>query len=152
MNTQDINDESLIQINVGGRLFTTRATTLTISPYFNSFLTRWNSGDKSVLFIDRDPEGFENVLGLLRDSNYPFNHKYYYELEYFQLVDKPFVKSIGEFHSMQNGSSNGGKENILRWNKLTMTNNKTYIITVPSRGFLDCPILNTNKLDRKSDG
>jgi hypothetical protein len=134
--------DDIIRINVGGKLFTTTATTLMISPYFNSFLTRWNKME--VIFIDRDPEGFENILGLLRDPNYPYNSKYNYELEYFQLTNfiTPIVK---EFHSISNGASTGGKETILRWNKLTMKTNRSYIITIPCQEFLDCPILNTNK-------
>lgn len=136
--------DSIIQLNVGGKSFTTTATTLMMSPYFNSFLTRWPQ-KKEIIFIDRDPEGFENVLGLLRDPAYPFNKKYNYELEFFQLSSSSTPPPVKEFHSISNGASAGGRETILRWNKLTMKTNKSYIITIPCQEFMDCPILNTNK-------
>jgi hypothetical protein len=75
-----------IKLNVGGVIFESTYETLSKAPYFASMLDRWVDTDNTDdIFIDRDPKGFENVLGTLRDINYPYDPKYLYEFEFYGL-------------------------------------------------------------------
>lgn len=81
-----------IQINVGGRLFTSTRTTLQRSPLLKAILP---DGPKyEIAFLDRNPDLFELILNGLRGGSRvsPTGQKYIqwrHELEYFGLIDAP---------------------------------------------------------------
>lgn len=58
---------SIVILNVGGTIFTTRTSTLKDSNSFFSGLINQNPLD-STLFVDRDPTHFRHVLNFLRGS------------------------------------------------------------------------------------
>lgn len=74
----------IITLNVGGIIFDTTTGTLFKATYFDSILTRWNP-NTTVIFIDRSPHIFKHVLGLLRDPQYPYPSKYYFELDFYGI-------------------------------------------------------------------
>jgi hypothetical protein len=66
----------LINLNVSGRKYVTRPSTLATSPYFTALLARWNSSadleDDGSYFIDADPDVFEHILAFMRrPSKFP---------------------------------------------------------------------------------
>ncbi|KAF2708984.1 hypothetical protein K504DRAFT_534529 [Pleomassaria siparia CBS 279.74] len=66
----------IITLDVSGRKFQTRKSTLATSDYFKSLLSRWeDSADRQAdgsYFIDTDPEVFEYVLNFMRrPSKFP---------------------------------------------------------------------------------
>jgi hypothetical protein len=94
----------LIVLDVSGRKYQTRKSTLRVSPYFDTLLTRWNDcsdkQDDGSYFIDADPDAFQHVLDFMRrPSSFPlfwtketgFNYALYNKLEaeadYFGLDD-----------------------------------------------------------------
>jgi hypothetical protein len=67
---------SLVTLNVSGRFYKTRPSTLSTSPYFTALLARWDSGadlqDDGSYFIDADSDVFEHVLAFMRrPSKFP---------------------------------------------------------------------------------
>lgn len=96
----------IVTINVGGKLFTTRKSTLT--SYSSSILCAILNGKHTVsydkdgnIFIDRDPKLFEYILNYLRDPNQldierldkVTRRRLYIELDYYCidiLGHKPF--------------------------------------------------------------
>lgn len=74
----------IITLNVGGIIFETTTGTLFKATYFDSLLTRWHP-TTGAIFIDRSPHIFKHVLGLLRDSQYPYPSKYYFELDFYGI-------------------------------------------------------------------
>ena len=70
-------------MNVGGKIFETTRHTLTLSSYFNSYFSRWNS--QSIIFIDRSYKLFEHVLAYLRNPNYPFPVQHKDELDFYGI-------------------------------------------------------------------
>jgi hypothetical protein len=47
-------------------------------------MDRWQKPNESP-FIDRSPETFKHVLGLLRDPNYPFPEDCFFELDFYGI-------------------------------------------------------------------
>jgi hypothetical protein len=93
-----------IVLDVSGRKYKTRMSTLRVSPYFDTLLTRWDDcSDRQMdgsYFIDADPDAFQHVLDFMRrPSRFPlfwtketgFNYALYNKLEaeadYFGLDD-----------------------------------------------------------------
>lgn len=82
-----------ITLNVGGTIFQTTLSTLEGVPFFDALLSnKWNNSKE--LFIDRDPEGFRHVLGLLRDPQYPFPTQFTYELTFYGVPMTTDIESI----------------------------------------------------------
>ena len=77
-----------IKINVGGRIFETTKNTLSKSNFFKAWLSRWNSEDNTELFLDRDPDNFNEILKLLRDDNHKIKPNIEYELDFYQIAIK----------------------------------------------------------------
>lgn len=72
---RDADNGSLIQLNVGGVLFTTTRDTLRLSPFFRAM---FDSGmqpglrdHQERIFIDFDPKGFRPLLEYLRTNQMP---------------------------------------------------------------------------------
>ena len=63
---------SIITLNVGGTLFTTKIETLIgESEYFKNLLIgKDESKDDEVYFVDRDPQLFKIILAFLRAGTY----------------------------------------------------------------------------------
>jgi len=77
-----------IILNVGGTKFETTEQTLGMSAFFRVIL----KNHKDEIFIDRDPELFRHVLGIMRDPEYPFPYEFIYELKYYgvgYVVEEP---------------------------------------------------------------
>lgn len=75
-----------VKFNVGGTSFETTKSTIEHCAVLKT-LIKYNEQNEQVEvpFLDRDPEGFRHVLGLLRDPQYPFPYHYRYELNYYGL-------------------------------------------------------------------
>lgn len=84
------NNDSIIEIDIGGRIFKTYKSTLMNSPYFNSmfsnnFIESNNEVNKKI-FIDRNPDHFEWILEVLRTGEANgFEEKYIPDLEFFGI-------------------------------------------------------------------
>ncbi len=74
-----------LNINVGGKLFTTTTSTLCDKSGFFAALFNYSELKHSG-FIDRDPTGFKHILRFLRDSNYLIPDKWLFELEFYQIA------------------------------------------------------------------
>ncbi len=64
-------DEEIIKLNVGGKLFMTLKSILMKSPWFAAFFSgkfKIKKTDKNEYFIDRDPDIFSIILTFLRDD------------------------------------------------------------------------------------
>lgn len=100
--------ENIVKVNVGGRIFTTRRSTLCAVP--GSFLEAMFSGrhkeevdEDGVVFIDRDPTFFSAVLNWLRDPHapmhFPNDPAFRHEVEYYGLAQhmlhREFLYVIG---------------------------------------------------------
>lgn len=96
----------MIKINVGGKIFCTRAETLTEkSEYFkNIFSEKYDKKDSfyqedgfKILFVDRDPETFEIVLHYLRTNSYKNINKidveqYNNEIDFYGINAPKLIK------------------------------------------------------------
>ncbi len=89
---------TLIELNVGGRNFTTFKSTLEKYPdsFFDALVSdRWEAKDKDGrYFIDRDGDVFANVLKYMRTDKIPTKidqQEFQEELEYFGMVEKADV-------------------------------------------------------------
>ena len=72
-------------LNVGGKLFETTSDTLIKSKYFVTRLNGdWN--EKEIMFVDRNPNAFEDILNYMRDINHRVNRKYKYELDFYAIT------------------------------------------------------------------
>lgn len=60
----------IITIDCGGVIFKTLVSTFRGISFFETYLTKWNNGDKSNLFVDSDSEIFKHFLNCLRHNNY----------------------------------------------------------------------------------
>eukprot|EP01038_Epipyxis_sp_PR26KG_P005322 gene5322-7387_t len=100
---------SIIELDVGGKLFrTTKATLCNVDGYFSRMLLndRWNeknSTDASTpIFIDRDPLTFPSILSFLRSRRVFFTpseddiylERLLIEADYYQLVE--LIDSVKE--------------------------------------------------------
>nr|QBK86314.1 MAG: BTB family protein [Marseillevirus LCMAC102] len=74
-----------LNINVGGKIFTTTKSTLCDKSGFFAALFNYSELKHSG-FIDRDPTGFKHILRFLRDSNYLIPDKWLFELEFYQIA------------------------------------------------------------------
>ncbi|VFQ63708.1 unnamed protein product [Cuscuta campestris] len=72
---QDSTVSSLVTIDVGGQLFQTTKQTLTQAGSKSLFSKLANSSNRSIPFIDRDPDLFSVLLSLLRSGNLPSRAK-----------------------------------------------------------------------------
>jgi hypothetical protein len=112
-----------IKLNVGGTIFETYKSTLTIgSSYFQALLggqyllsesdSEFKSLDESeiqpshLIFIDRDPEAFRAVLNYLRDPNGYIPWKYKNELDYYGIIFQPQSQDPTEISTHQYGLNN----------------------------------------------
>lgn len=75
-----------ITLNVGGQIFKTTRNTLTGSEYLST-LTKWETSTDEI-FIDRSPELFKHVIGVLRNPEYPYPEEHLSELDFY-LMDQP---------------------------------------------------------------
>lgn len=77
-----------IKLNVGGIIFETTKSTLSLSLFFEKALSdTWKKDE--VLFVDRSPKIFEHVLCLMRDVKYEYPKKYLSELDFYQITILP---------------------------------------------------------------
>lgn len=87
-----------VVLNVGGQLFHTYKSTLTLtSNYFRSmfesgFAEKFdeNEKQKDEIFIDRDPDNFKEILRYMRDNHHCVSEKLAYEFDFFGI----------EYHNM----------------------------------------------------
>ena len=80
--------KNVVTLDVGGTIFRTTRSTLQRSGYFEAMLNGpWAETvqDGKPIFIDRDPENFRHVLGVLRDPQHELPNSMLYELDYFQI-------------------------------------------------------------------
>uniref|UniRef100_A0A914UYV2 BTB domain-containing protein n=1 Tax=Plectus sambesii TaxID=2011161 RepID=A0A914UYV2_9BILA len=87
---------TLVTLNVGGKLFTTRTSTLVQSDFFarmfnKNWMERMNESGSERLFIDRNPNIFQFVLDFLRGSfvlpeNDQLRQKILTEADYFGIA------------------------------------------------------------------
>jgi hypothetical protein len=123
-----------ITINVSGRQYQAKKTTLLNSPYFRNIFERWNTGVDLTLdgsySIDADPAAFQHLLCYMRrPSNFPllwtkekgFDYVLYNKLEaeadFFLLHDlrdwirqeryKDAITTIVEIHKISEPQSSG---------------------------------------------
>jgi hypothetical protein len=101
-NCKQISLNSSVWLNIGGQLFCTRASTLTLqSKYFQAlFESEFDENEngktqQTAIFIDRDPKLFQYILSYLRNCRYTFEYptpKYHLnvrdEFEYF-CISRP---------------------------------------------------------------
>jgi hypothetical protein len=85
---------SLVTLNVSGRIYKTRPSTLSTSPYFTALLARWDSGadlqDDGSYFIDADSDVFEHVLAFMRrPSKFPlyWTHEHGFDYVLYNKVE-----------------------------------------------------------------
>jgi hypothetical protein len=85
---------SLVTLNVSGRIYKTRPSTLSTSPYFTALLARWDSGadlqDDGSYFIDADPDTFEHILAFMRrPSKFPlyWTHEHGFDYVLYNKVE-----------------------------------------------------------------
>jgi hypothetical protein len=85
---------SLVTLNVSGRIYKTRPSTLSISPYFKALLARWDSSadlqDDGSYFIDADPDTFEHILAFMRrPSKFPlyWTHEHGFDYVLYNKVE-----------------------------------------------------------------
>jgi hypothetical protein len=84
----------LITLNVSGRKYITRPSTLYTSPYFTALLVRWDSSsdlqDDGSYFIDADADTFEYVLSFMRrPSKFPlyWSHEHGFDYVLYNKVE-----------------------------------------------------------------
>jgi len=106
--------DSIVTLNVSGRIFQTKRSTLKKSAYFNSI-------DDDEIFIDDDPDIFKHVLNLLRFKYYNVpsddlvNVEYAlkrYNIEMFLIKDN-FYQGIKLFKHQKHIRSNDAIQSIL---------------------------------------
>ena len=86
---------SLVQVSVGGKLFTSTKETLAKCAYFEGLLS---TGDvENTLFVDRPSSGFKHVLYYLQDDHYLFPLKFKLELDFYGV---PYPKYLQERKTM----------------------------------------------------
>ena len=83
-------NESIVKLNVGGRVFHTTKHTLSHSDYFNVVLNgplQHGTDEHGRLFIDRSPELFAIILQFLRNAQRPAvvadKHALLHECDFF---------------------------------------------------------------------
>lgn len=89
----DLSSEQRVKLNIGGTMFETTIGTLTnISVYFQGLFNGKFKGyfdekgnQSEIIFIDRDPDIFCEVLRLMRNPQYTFPSKYVSELEFYGI-------------------------------------------------------------------
>jgi hypothetical protein len=94
-----------VYVNVGGKIFITKSTTLMKSGYFSALLEdeKYGENEKDTPFIDRDEEVFSSVLDILRNDCRIFSfpsRRLLYELHYF-MVDIEYPYSLKKFIEFQ---------------------------------------------------
>jgi len=52
--------------------------------------------EKNPIRMDRDPDGFRQVLNYMRDARYPFEPDFEYELQYYQVEYEGLFESDSE--------------------------------------------------------
>jgi hypothetical protein len=84
----------LVTLNVSGRKYITRPSTLSTSPYFTALLARWDSStdlqDDGSYFIDADPDVFEHILAFMRrPSKFPlyWTHEHGFDYALYNKVE-----------------------------------------------------------------
>jgi hypothetical protein len=91
---QTIMPPSLVTLNVSGRIYKTRPSTLSTSPYFTALLARWDSGadlqDDGSYFIDADADTFEHILTFMRrPSKFPlyWTHEHGFDYALYNKIE-----------------------------------------------------------------
>jgi len=133
----NVDEDPIISLNVGGKQFMTKKSTLIKMPFFESILSLY-SVDTPIPFIDRDPIGFENVLGLMRDSNYHFDHRYLYELDYYG-IDQQFNGNVDDCKRLPSKSSINTHSTSGWVSGISGSSSIRY--EIPFVTFISCPIL-----------
>jgi hypothetical protein len=77
-----VDNDPVIHLDVGGQKFAIAKTLLCQSPYFEASLTYYNGEE---IFIDRNPEKFQEILQYLIDPNYQLREDYYSEADYYNI-------------------------------------------------------------------
>lgn len=72
---------SAVQVNVGGKLFTSTKDTLCKCAYFAGLFATGNPED--IPFVDRPSSGFKHVLYYLQDDRYSFPLQFSLELDFY---------------------------------------------------------------------
>lgn len=82
-----VNDDPIVELDVGGTYFKSHKSTLSRSPYFAALLSAKYSDFKpdQRIFLDRSPRLFEQVLRFLRDPSYKVSHNALGELQFFGI-------------------------------------------------------------------
>lgn len=113
-------NNQFIQINIGGKIFSTTTNTLKeYSSYFQGLLSgNFNGGLKDKdgnIFIDRCPVQFETILKIMRNPNleYKVTEELANEMDYY-LIDFESVKSNMEYNDVKSevGSINESESEI----------------------------------------
>ena len=110
-------DNSIVTLDIGGRIFKTRKETLMNAPYFQAMFGNNfkeanddNDNDSKPIFIDRNPNNFEWILEVLRtgEAN-DFQEKYIPDLEFFGIdYTEILVNSL--YDPIKNVDEDAGKE------------------------------------------
>lgn len=73
----DIENNDVVTINVGGKIFKTKRSTLKQSPYFIGKMNKKNVN----IFVDRDPKLFRYILNYLRTNDLRQMRRYMLEMK-----------------------------------------------------------------------
>ena len=76
-----------MQVNVGGKIFTSTKDTLSKCAYFSGLLLTLHA--EEIPFVDRPSTAFEHVLYYLQDDYYLFPLKFKLELDFYGV---PYLK------------------------------------------------------------
>jgi hypothetical protein len=107
---------TVITLDIGGKIFRTRVTTLSKTNYFSAMFEMWSRSSEAkeiqTIFLDRSPTTFKHVLALLQDPLYPFPHKYLYELGFYGIdppanVDDSYEKLMEKIHARVDSIKDG---------------------------------------------
>jgi hypothetical protein len=78
-----MNDDIIVTLDVGGKVFKTNKSTLMKSEYFNNLFNDTKIDYSNPIFLDRSYSSFKHILHFLRDNTYKFPAQYESELKYY---------------------------------------------------------------------
>lgn len=101
---------SRVYFDLSGKIMWTRPETLKKSERLwklyqsrlknpHSDATVDGQSERMPIRIDRDPTGFREVLSYMQDSQFPFEHDYLYELQYYGVEHDDLLESGSEDES-----------------------------------------------------